>query len=98
MAELTSVNGDRTIIETPADRHEDEEIIITLKARAKPEGYYVTVESNHMLYPDTIVDICSRAARVYERVALLQQMAEHQRQAMQQASEARRLMGGIKLG
>jgi len=98
MTELTSVNGDRTIIETPAERREDEEIIITLKARAKPEGYYVTVESNRMLYPDTIVDICGRAARVYERVALLQQMAETQRQAMQASAEARRLMSGIKLG
>lgn len=66
--ELTPQNG-----EAPSGT-----IVITIALVPTPSGYAMQVNHPNELFPDTVIDACYRAARFYERLALVQQLGQTQ--------------------
>ena len=71
-------------------------IVITLTLTPTPAGYAMAINHDPAIFPDTVMEACHRALRIYEQVALLQQMQRLQA-TPRVASEAelRRIVGGL---
>jgi hypothetical protein len=70
-------------------------IVITLTLFPSPQGYAMQVHHDPKVFADQIIDACQRAARFYERIALLQEMQAMDAKAQQARAQMQRIQGRI---
>ena len=60
-------------------------IVITLTLFPSPQGYAMQIGHDPSIFADQIIDACQRAARFYERIALMQAIEQRGQTLKQQA-------------
>lgn len=76
---------------------EGKPIVITLTLFPTPHGYAIQVGHDPSIFEDQIIDACHRAARFYERVAMLREMQAMEAKAQQARAQMQRIQGRIGL-
>lgn len=70
-------------------------LVITLTLTPTAQGYVMGIQHDPQIFADQVIDACTRAARYYERIAIVQQMQALQQQGRMTEEQLRRIQGRL---
>lgn len=76
----------------PATPPKELELFVTLKMKMTPLGMALDITHSEGMFADSVIDMCSRAIRFFERVALIQHMGQAQAAALKHAKDVQRII------